>query len=322
MKALLFEGAHDMAMHEIENPDPGEGEVLIEVAAVGVCGSEMEAYLGLSSKRKPPLVFGHEFAGRLTSQVEDLPVGTLVVVNPLESCGVCRSCLRGDEQVCTNRRLISLDRWGALADLVVVPSRSVIPVPSGVSAITAATAEPAATALRAVRGVERGSTVFVHGCGAIGLFVIQFLRLLGASRVDVYDPVGERVDLALSFGGTAVDPELVLPATYDMIVDTVGLCSTRAASLRLARSGGTISLVGLRESRCEVDFNEIVGRELNLRGSYAYGAKDLVTALNAFASGSLRSDSFVQTFPLSQGVDVFNTLATDPAGIIKAVLIP
>jgi 2-desacetyl-2-hydroxyethyl bacteriochlorophyllide A dehydrogenase len=322
MRALLFEGVHNIAMHEIENPVPGEDEVLIEVAAVGVCGSEMEAYLGLSSKRKPPLVFGHEFAGRLTSQVDDLPANTLVVVNPLESCNTCTSCLHGDEQVCAKRRLISLDRSGALADLVAVPSHSIIPVPAGVSAVAAATAEPAATALHSVRGVKRGDTVLVQGCGAIGLFVVQLLRLVGASRIDVYDPINERLALARSFGGNAVDPGLLPPATYDAIVDTVGLSSTRTTSLRLVRSGGLISLVGLRQSRCEIEFDEIVGRELHLRGSYAYGAKDLTTALIAFANGSLRSDSFVQTFPLSQGVHVFNTLAANPADIVKAVLIP
>ncbi len=135
MKVLVWHGPRSMMVEQREVPKPGPGEALVQVKAVGICGSEVEGYLGQNSLRLPPLIMGHEFSGEIVesgSMIGESPtpgIGQRVTVNPLVSCGECMYCKADLTHVCPNRKLIGAHRPGAFADYVVVPQRSVIPLP-------------------------------------------------------------------------------------------------------------------------------------------------------------------------------------------------
>ncbi|MBW7460403.1 alcohol dehydrogenase catalytic domain-containing protein, partial [Paenibacillus sepulcri] len=132
MEALVYQGPERITLEELEVPVPGADEVLIEVKSVGICGSELEGFLGHSSIRVPPLVMGHEFCGHITelgAGAGNLSVGDKVVVNPLISCGSCDRCLAGKHNVCRSRQIIGIHRPGAFARFVAVPAANVLQVP-------------------------------------------------------------------------------------------------------------------------------------------------------------------------------------------------
>ncbi|PYI50907.1 galactitol-1-phosphate 5-dehydrogenase [Paenibacillus flagellatus] len=242
MKALVWTDAERMEWRETELPARKRGEVTVRVEAVGICGSEIEGYLGHNSLRVPPLVMGHEFCGtvveadgetgasgaeaqgvansggRAAEAAVPLPdtvcpplaVGQRVVVNPLSACGACPSCRRGLPQLCAQRSLVGVHRPGAFGELVHVPRSAAVPVPAGMSPFRAALAEPLACSLRATRrALERhpfaGALVF--GAGGIGLLCAMTAKRLGASRVLIADTNAKRLAMAAALGvGETANP--------------------------------------------------------------------------------------------------------------------
>ena len=135
MKALIYEGPRTMTLREVAPPHPDPGEVVVEVAYSGICGSELSGFMGQSSIRKPPLIFCHEFSGRIvdTGPGTTLAKGPRVTANPLISCGHCTFCRAGEEQLCANRRLLGATRAGSNAVYVAVPEDRVVLLPDALS---------------------------------------------------------------------------------------------------------------------------------------------------------------------------------------------
>ena len=155
MKALVYTGPQTIVLQDAADPIASAGDVLIEVGAVGICGSDMHAYMGHDERRPAPLILGHEAAGVVQGGVHD---GKRVVVNPLVTCGVCRDCLSGRENLCAKREIISMPpRQGAFAEKIVVPARNIIEVPAWLDLAPAALAEPLATSWHAVTLAARQS---------------------------------------------------------------------------------------------------------------------------------------------------------------------
>lgn len=175
MQALVYVANEQMAFREeaeaeVLNPD----ETLVEIEAVGICGSDMHAYLGHDPRRVPPLILGHEAAGKV---IEGDLSGKRVVINPLITCGRCAHCLDGRQNLCAERDLIGMYRPGAFAERVAIPTRNLIEIPDGMDASLAALTEPAATATHAVNLAERSlarpiseTRALVIGGGSVGLF--------------------------------------------------------------------------------------------------------------------------------------------------------
>ena len=192
MKALVYDGVETLTHREMPDPEPKAGEHLIRVTAVGICGSDMHAYLGHDDRRPAPLILGHEAAGVI---VEGPQKGRRVTINPLVTCGDCAYCRAGRENLCPGRQIISMPpREGAFAQFVSMPEQNLVTVPENVPLDRAALAEPLAVSWHAVRlGIDAlhpsmDRQALVIGGGAIGLAAALALEAMGIEEVEIVEP--------------------------------------------------------------------------------------------------------------------------------------
>ncbi len=311
MKALVFTGPGRLELQDVPEPQAAEGEVLVHVRAVGICGSELHGarHPGF---RKPPLIMGHEFAGTTAN-------GDRVVINPMLSCGHCGLCRGGLRQVCRERRIIGVHRAGGFAEQVAVPGSAVRPVPDWLGWQAAAMVEPAANAVHAWRlaGAEAGASVAVLGCGAIGLLCTATALAGGAGRVDVTDLDPGRLAQARRLGATTAGPEL--DGEYDVIFDAVGSPVTRATSVRQLRPGGTAVWLGLLEEAAGFDGNALIRAEKRVQGSFAYSDEEFSQAADLLRGWDL---SWTTQYPLTEGAEIFTGLMNGGLEPVKALLVP
>src|SRR5579859_4319782 len=212
MKALLLSEYSKLEVADLPRPAVAEGEVLVEVAACGICGSDVHGYDGSSGRRIPPLVMGHEAAGvvaEVGAGVSRFAVGDHVTFDSTVYCGECEYCLSGRVNLCDNRQVIGVStpdfrRAGAFAEYVSVPERIVYKLPDAMSFAEAAMLEAVSVALHAVAisDLKGGETALVIGAGMIGLLTLQAARAAGCRRVFIADVDATRLDLARQFGAT------------------------------------------------------------------------------------------------------------------------
>lgn len=319
-------------------PAPAADEVRLRVAACGICGSELESIKTRSPRRPPPLVMGHEFCGTIDAvgaAVRDWQVGARVVSNSVVNCGKCIRCERGDTHLCAHRQIFGMHRPGAFAEFVNVPARCLIAWPANLPAEAAALAEPLANGVHVTNLTRHlpATTVLVMGAGPIGLFCQQALQVLRGSRVLVADLSPERLTVARQLGAArTIDPrrenvaEIVLAATNgegaDLAIDAVGAAVTKKTSLDAIRPGGATVWIGLHENTLTLDTYGITLPEKQVFGTYAAKIDELRAALDLMAAGKIDATSWVQRFPLEQGVTAFNRMLLGKGNDIKAVLCP
>lgn len=311
MRALVFTAPSVVEMQDVDEPQPRDGEVVLDIKGSGICGSELHGFRSLGF-RKPPLVMGHEIVGVDGD-------GRRVAVNPLLSCGRCDMCGRGLPQVCRERGLLGVHRAGGFAERVAVPAAALHVLPDGVSWEAAAMVEPLANALHALRQVPdvRAARVGVIGAGAIGLLCLLVARRLGAGQVTVVDPSAGRLATADRLGADATGPALV--GEYDVVVDAVGLPATRADSLLRVRPGGHAVWIGLARADATIDGNDLVRGERHVVGSFAYLPEEFAEAVALSADCDLGWSTGI---PLEDSQRVFMALAEGRSDIVRAVIRP
>jgi threonine dehydrogenase-like Zn-dependent dehydrogenase len=311
--------------------------VKVRPEAVGICGSEVEGYLGKMGNRTPPLVMGHEFAGTGTEVGEGVSedlVGREVAVNPLSSDGTCPLCRAGYTNLCPNRKLIGIHSPGGFAEYVLAPQGNVYPLPDGVGARTGALAEPLANGVHAIRlGLANHHVehAVVVGAGTIGLMCLQAAVLDGIPEVSVVEPHEARRDQALELGAHAAyaageetrealeEPTEGLGA--DLVIDAVGAEATRRMAVEdLLRPGGRVVFVGLHEDDTALGFHGIVRGQLDLQGSYAYTAEDYEQALEWLVAGRAGIGDLPPVLPLKEGPNAFAEMVRGPSEQIKIFL--
>jgi threonine dehydrogenase-like Zn-dependent dehydrogenase len=324
MKAIVWQGPERMAIEDRPDPpDPAPGDVILRPEAVGICGSEIEGYLGHMGNRTPPLVMGHEFAGTVIAAGDGAEewVGRRIAVNPIESCGECRYCRTGNENICPQRTLIGIHSSGAFADLVRAPVTNARELPDGVSSRVGALVEPLANGVHAVRLGLAGYDVeqaLVLGAGTIGLVTLQAARLAGIPWVGVLELQDGRRAQAQALGADAVFGDLAEAAAAlgglgaDLVLDAVGAQATRAAALELVRPGGRVVYVGLAADDTTLGFHDVVRRQVTLQGSYAYTMADYDQAHQWLISGEASLGELPDVLPLEDGPDMFARLAKGP----------
>ena len=321
MQALVYRGPFDTAVEEVPDPVPGEGHVVVEVAAVGLCGSDVTAFKGHMDTAKVGDVRGHEFAGRVVGAVGPTEswLGRTVAVNPTVTCGECRYCRTGADNLCRELHIIGVHRPGAYAELVSVPAKQLVAWPDDAPLTVAATAEALAQAVHDVRlGLRDGpvETVLVVGAGAIGFFVLQAARNLGIESVAVLEPDDARRAAAAADGAARVFAsveearELTGSQQVDVVFDCVGTDATRQLSLACTRNGGTVVLVGLHADESPLAFRDVIRREVTLRGSMAETFEDFRTAVSWLAGGRAGLPGLEKPFTLAEGPRVFSEVAT------------
>jgi threonine dehydrogenase-like Zn-dependent dehydrogenase len=342
LKAIVWNGPEEMAIEEVPEPTVEPGTVIVRPDAVGICGSEVEGYLGRMGNRTPPLVMGHEFAGTVVEVGEGVDeglVGRAVAVNPLISDEVCRMCRMGLTNLCPNRRLVGIHQPGAFAEYVLAPAKNAYPLPEDLedAAKIGALAEPLANGVHALRlgtvGAEIGAdveNVVVIGAGTIGLSCLQATVPFGFPNVAIVEPHEERREGALRLGANEAHAsgeearEALLERTdglgADLVVDAVGAEATRRAAVDLLRPGGRAIFVGLHSDDTTVGFHGVVRGQLDLQGSYAYTPEDYEVALEMLLEGRASIGELPPVLPLEEGPRSFAELVKGPTGKIKVFL--
>src|SRR5271169_4891954 len=213
MKALLLSRYKHLEIADLPEPAPGPDQILVRVAACGICGSDVHGYDGSSGRRIPPIVMGHEAAGTVTvlgANVAQFSKGDRVTFDSTVSCGTCDYCLRLETNLCDHRKVLGVSCAdyscaGAFAEYVAVPQHIVHRLPESLSFSEAAMLEAVSVALHAVSlsPIHSGQTALVLGAGMIGLLTMQALRVAGCSRVFVADVDPSRLKLATDLGASA-----------------------------------------------------------------------------------------------------------------------
>ena len=281
MRAAVYEGEGRLSVRDVPDPTPAPDEVLIEVEACGVCGSDVQIInVPPGHPSSPPVIIGHEFVGwvrAVGTAVRDIPIGGRVVVDPDPKCGACDSCRAGRPANCTNIVALGVHRDGALARYVTTPANSVYPISEDVPAEMAALVEPLACVVNGTNraAVRPGESVVVFGAGAIGCLFIAVFRASGAGRIVAVEPSDKRAPVARAIGAdVVVTPEdwaarrnELMPRGADVVVDAVG--SVLPHAIDAAGMGARIVIFGMNgNARPAVHQIEIVEKGLTILGSY------------------------------------------------------
>jgi len=351
MKALLLSEYNNLELKDLPNPIPGPDELLIQVAACGICGSDVHGYDGSTGRRIPPIVMGHEAAGivaAIGSEVSGFTIGNRVTFDSTVYCGACDFCLRGQVNLCDNRQVIGVScgeyrRAGAFAEFLTVPARIAYPLPAEFSFAEAAMLEAVSVALHGVAVSQiggqpggqptGGETVLVIGAGMIGLLLLQAARAAGGSRVFASDIDATRLKLAAELGadrtlelsGASLVEEiqrLTNGRGVDVVLEAVGRDETIAAAIDSVRKGGTVTLVGNISPQVTLPLQKVVSRQIRLQGSCA-SAGEYPQAIELIASGKIKVSSLITAIaPLSDGPSWFDRLHAREPNLMKIVLDP
>lgn len=342
MKALLLSRYHHLELADLPVPDTGAGEVLIRVAACGVCGSDVHGYDGSSGRRIPPIVMGHEAAGQIAAVgagVSQFNPGDRVTFDSTIYCGACRYCARGEVNLCDNRQVLGVScgdyrRAGAFAEYVVVPAQIVYRLPQSIPFAEAALLEAVAVALHAVSLTEiaTDSSVLVVGAGTIGLLTLEALRAAGCSRVFIADVDPSRLRLAKELGATETllaETDLTAQVVertggsgVDAVVEAVGRKETVSAAIASVRKGGCVTLVGNISPEVVLPLQKVVTRQIRLQGSCA-SAGEYPKAIELMAKGAVRVKPLITAIaPLDEGPRWFERLHAREPNLMKVVLTP
>jgi L-iditol 2-dehydrogenase len=315
VRALRFHGPGDVRLEDVPEPDPGPGDVLVQVEVALTDGTDLKAF-----RRGHPVLlgdlpspFGHEFCGT------DVATGRRVVAANSAPCGGCPACRRGDETLCEN--LLPLLN-GAYAELVLVPERiarvNLLPVPPGVAAEVAAMVEPLACCLRGVEraGVAERDSVAILGAGPIGLMLCACVADAGARPV-VVGGRSERRQLAALFGGFPGDGR-----GADVAIEAAGTEQAWQDAVELVRPGGTVVLFGglPPDAATALDAYRLHYAELTLRGSFHHTPRHIRSALAFLATGARPWDRLITHRVGLEGVAAL--LADPPRDLLKAAVVP
>lgn len=343
MQAMQLSSYGHLEMTRIGVPVPGPEELLVRVAACGICGSDVHGYDGSSGRRIPPIVMGHEAAGTvasLGSQVKTFALGDRVTFDSTVFCGACAYCTRGQGNLCDHREVMGVSstefrRPGAFAEYVTVPERICYRLPDDLPFAQAAMLEAVSVALHAVHlsEVKAGATALVLGAGMIGLLTLQAALVAGCARVYVADLDASRLKLARSLGATQTITgsgaeviqgvmQLTGNSGVDLALEAVGSDDTVAVAMECVRKGGTVTLIGNIAAEVKLPLQKVVTRQIRLQGSCA-SAGEYPLAIQLLAAGRIQVTPLITAVaPLSEGPEWFRRLHAREPDVMKVVLDP
>jgi L-iditol 2-dehydrogenase len=342
MRALLLSEYKKLEIRDLPVPVPSSDELLVKVAACGICGSDVHGYDGSSGRRIPPIVMGHEAAGvveRVGTGVENFRVGDRVTFDSTIYCGECAFCHRGEVNLCDNRQVLGVScgdyrRAGAFAEFVVLPARIAYHLPANLSFAEAALLEAVSVALHAISlvPISPNSSALVVGAGTIGLLLQQGLRAAGCSRVFVTDLDETRLALSKRLGATEtlrsgrelVENVLQLTGAIgaDVVLEAVGNTPAIRTSIDCVRKGGNIVLVGNITPEVTIHLQKVVSRQIRLQGSCA-SAGEYPRAIELMSKGAIDVKPLITAVaPLRDGPAWFERLYAHEPNLMKVVLEP
>lgn len=319
MRAAVIDKPGEISVREVAEPQAGPGQVVVEVGACGICGTDLHIAAGEFPPSPYPLVPGHEFAGTVAGiapgVTTGIAVGDRVAVDPSLFCGYCRQCRRGRGNLCENWGAIGDTVDGAFAEYVAVPAANCYPLPDHLSFAQGALVEPVSCAVHGVRrlGVEAGERILVVGAGTMGLIMTQLLAA-GGARVSVVDLAEAKLPLARELGAVEVATSVGdLPRRgFDAAVDVTGAPTAIEAAFGALDRGGRLQVFGVAADDAQISLSpfRIYNDEITVVGSMAvldsFGA-----ALELVASGQVRTEELVSH---TVGLDEF----PDALGLVRS----
>ncbi len=343
MKALLLSEYCHLQVQDVPRPENGPSDLLIRVAACGICGSDVHGYDGSSGRRIPPIVMGHEAAGTVVeigSAVNGFAPGDRVTFDSTVYCGSCEYRRCGEVNLCDHRQVLGVScgdyrRAGAFAEFLTVPARIAYRLPDTLSFPEAAMLEAVSVAMHGVAVSEfiHGDTVLVIGAGMIGLLLLQAARAAGACRVFVSDVDASRLALAAELGadGTFLASGSALVAQIldqtggrgvGCVLEAVGRDETIATGIDCVRKGGTVTLVGNITPQVTLPLQKVVSRQIRLQGSCA-SAGEYPEAMAMIVDGRIKVKALITAVaPLEAGPAWFERLHAREPNLMKVVLDP
>jgi L-iditol 2-dehydrogenase len=343
VKALLLTEYKKLEVTDMPAPEIGAEDLLVRVRACGICGSDIHGWDGSTGRRIPPLVMGHEAAGEVAAvgaNVREFNVGDRITFDSMVSCGRCRFCRAGEENLCDNRRVLGVScgeyrRHGCFAEYVAVPARIAYPLPRNVPFEHAALIETLSVVVHAtgLSGVRLGDTAVVVGSGMIGLLAIQTLRLAGCGAVVAVDLEEKKLETARRLGAShALQPQksdvaaevkaLTGGRGADLAMECVGAGPPVKTAIDCVRKGGTVTLVGNLSPKIELPLQSVVTRELRLQGSCA-SSGEYPACIELLASGRVQVQPLISAqAALEDGPSWFARLYGQEPGLMKVILKP
>jgi len=340
MKALRYLGPGQLAVQEVPEPAISENEALVKVMACGICGSDVHGYLGLTGRRTAPMTMGHEFSGQvveLGSLVETFKKGDKVIVQPLNFCGKCVNCRRGNTNMCLNGKLFGVMAVdGAMAELLAVPEKLLFGLPDACSYEVGALTEPFAVAHGAVKkaGSLKNKTVLIVGAGTIGLCILQIVKLQSPKLIIVSDLSDSRLKVAQELGADkTINPakenylEAVTRFTggtmVDVSIEAVGIAATVDQAIKSLKRMGVCIWVGNSARAIEVNMQEIVTKALKIAGTYIYTHREFGEVIDIMGTGRLMAERLIsRAVSLQEAPDAFRALHEQPDSFIKILVNP
>lgn len=336
MKGLIYKAENVLSWEDVPDVSPKKGEVKIKVKATGICGSDIHGFKGISGRRIPPMIMGHEFSGiieELGAGVDGWSMGDRVTVYPVDYCGVCSACREEKYNLCPNKRqfgVLSVD--GAFAEYICVPAKCCIKLNDSVSFSVGSTIEPLSVAYRAVEraGDIGGRHVCIIGAGTIGLMILACARMKKPSKIIVSDINKTRLAIALKMGADIV----VNPAEQDfgdalragtnggadISFEAVGTSVTCRQSITALKNNGMSVWVGMNRPVVDINMLELVTKELNVRGTFLYGLREFETAARLINGGALDISPVISLeAPMESGGEMFDRVMSDQR-LVKVIL--
>jgi len=341
MKAARFYSPNiPLEVEEVPVPEIGPEDILVEIKACGVCGSDVHIVKGETFTGKTPITLGHEGSGVVASvgeAISDFEVGDRVVINCVTTCGNCFNCQRGRDSICLNRKLTGIHLDGALAQFIKVKPRNLINLPPYVdfeqgSLTTDAVATPY-HALKARAKLQSAESIAVFGIGGLGFHAVKLARLMGATPIIAIDISEAALERARYAGADIVidaqkeDPPSVIREQtgqlgVDVALECVGHTETVFWASESVAPGGRVVVVGLGPEVLQLKgITEFVRSEINLMGSSAFEIKEIKEILSLMSSGRLDlSSSITKTISLEQINEALAELSENSGSLVRIVV--
>lgn len=315
MRAAVITAPGTIDITTVNDPPPGPKDIVIEVAAVGICGTDLHILEGHFAPSLP-VIPGHEFSGKVVavgSDVTGFPIGSKVAADPNLPCHACRYCRVGRSNLCDAFSAIGVSEPGAMAEYVAVPAANCVRLPEHVRLEDAALIEPLSCAIRGydVLRARLGSHVLIYGAGTMGLMMLQLAKLTGAASVDVLDTNPERASTAAILGcdGVAGNADLIdRPGGWNVVIDATGNTKAIQDALSRVTKGGTYLQFGVADENAQVTIEpyRIYNQEITITGSMAV-LHSYERAAELFATGIIPADIFIShRYPLERAAEAFD----------------
>jgi len=335
MDSIVIQGSYCIALVESEIPRPKENEVLVKLLYGGICGTDLNAYRGVSPYVTYPVIPGHEFSAEIIETGNNcfrLRKGMIVTANPYFNCGHCYSCQRGLINCCETNQTMGAQRDGAFSQYITLPAERVYDS-KGIPAHLLALIEPFCISYHGIqRGkVSAGDTVLIMGAGNIGIFAMKAAKLAGA-KVYMSDISEEKLDIALQLGADGIilnKESLFLQQVsditkgngFDVTIEAVGLADTFQSCIDAAAFGGRVVLIGVSTQRLDFNFTIIQTKELNIFGSRNARKEDFFDLIDLVSQGEVDLSKIIsKCFAYSKAGEAFDYFDKNNATTLKTLL--